>query len=238
MSYELSYFAYSLIFLSIWLLLFSLRKDLRRRMVIFSVVVAPMGPVSEIWFLRDYWQRPTVTSYPISIEDALFAFAVGGIAFSIYKVVFNVAPVASESQRPRAWLPVAFTLIVLSFMLFFTDWLGVNSIFSSSLAFVAVALIAYRLRPDLIKPSICTGLLTLAVFLIVYQIMRLVFSDVLLKWCVGCNPTGVRIFGVNVEELLWDFTWGLTGAVLYEATRGKTLEKRKKTTTATGLCVL
>ena len=86
MDIKYSYLGYSLIFLFIWIIFYILRQDLRRQMVIFSLIITPLGPLSEFWFLKDYWRRPTVTGYPIGLEDAIFAFASGGIAYSIYKI--------------------------------------------------------------------------------------------------------------------------------------------------------
>src|SRR5919106_1066731 len=108
MDIKYSYLGYSLIFLSIWIIFCILRPDLRRRMFIFSLIITSLGPLSEIWFLRDYWRRPTITGSPISIEDAIFAFAIGGIAYSIYKVFFNMTAVPSEDQPRRGWLVIYF----------------------------------------------------------------------------------------------------------------------------------
>jgi hypothetical protein len=226
-TYELSYLTYSLIFLIVWGILFAIRKDIRGKILLASLVVTPMGPISEIWFLRDYWQRPTITGYAISIEDAIFAFAIGGIGFSIYKIMFNVIVVPSQTCPQRKWLILLFPAIVLAYMVFFTNWLRINSIFSSSFAFVTFVALVWWLRPDLIKPSVITGILLLLLFLAIYQIMQVLFPGVLLKWCLGCNPSGVRILGVNIEELLWDFSWGLVGGIAYEATTGKVFQNLK-----------
>jgi hypothetical protein len=74
MDIKYSYLVYSLIFLLVWVVLYILRPDLRRRMLIFSLIM-PLGPLSEFWFLRDYWRRPTITGYPISIGDPIFSIA-------------------------------------------------------------------------------------------------------------------------------------------------------------------
>ena len=227
MNYELSYFVYSLIFLAIWMVIFFLRRDLRRRMFLISLAVAPAGPISELWYLRDYWQRPTITGYPISIEDAVFAFAVGGITFGLFKTLFNTTLTQNEPFPPRRWLAAVLAIGTVASLLIFTNWLRVNSIFPSSLSFIAFAILVWRLRPDLAKPSLVTGVLTLILFLVVYQIMNALFPGVLLRWCTGCNPSGIRILGVNFEEMLWDFSWGLVGGVAYEAVRGKVLQRRK-----------
>jgi predicted neutral ceramidase superfamily lipid hydrolase len=226
MSYQLSYFVYSLIFLGAWIVLFALRPDLRRDMLLFSLVIAPLGPASEIWFLRDYWQRPTITGQPISIEDAVFAFAIGGIAFSLYKTLFRLTSVAGPAQPQRVWLIAACSVINFSSLLLLTGWLRVNSIFSSSLAFVVCTLVIWRLRPDLIRPSLASGLLSLILFMAVYQLMRILFPGALARWCTGCNPSGVMILGVSLEEMLWDFTWGLFGGVVCEAVLGRALLRR------------
>ena len=75
MDIKYSYLGYSLIFLLVWGVFYTLRSDLRRRTLIFSLIVMPLGPLSEFWFLKDYWKRPTITGLPISIEDAIFSFA-------------------------------------------------------------------------------------------------------------------------------------------------------------------
>ena len=76
MDIKYSYLGYSLTFLLLWAVFYILRPDLIRRMLTFSLITLPLGPLSEFWFLKDYWRRPTITGYPISIEDAIFAFAI------------------------------------------------------------------------------------------------------------------------------------------------------------------
>ena len=226
MDIKYSYLGYSLIFLLVWVILFYLRHDLRRRMLIFSLITMPLGPVSEFWFLRDYWRRPTITGYAISIEDAIFAFAIGGIAYSIYKVFFKMSVIESREPPRQAWLGIAFGIILILPLFILTDLLHVNSIFSSTLSFLLITILTWILRPDLRKPSIISGVLVLILFFLVYKIMQLIFPGSLEYWCTGCNPTGIKITGLNIEELLWDFSWGLTGSTMFEIMTGEKLQKR------------
>ena len=54
---SLSYFfVYSLLFMLVWVVLFAARKDLRPPMLLMSIAIAPLGPLSEIWYLQDYWK--------------------------------------------------------------------------------------------------------------------------------------------------------------------------------------
>jgi len=225
MDIKYSYLGYSLIFLLLWVIFYILRPDLRRRMLVFSLMITPMGPLSEIWFLRDYWRRPTITGYPISIEDAIFAFAIGGIAYGIYKILFNLTAVQSEEQ-PRRWLLFAFVIITFLPLLLFTDLLGINSIFSSAFSLFLIAVLTGSLRPDLRKSSIVSGVLTVMLFFLVYKLMQVIFPGAIEYWCMGCNPWGLRLSGINIEELLWDFTWGLAGSTMVEAVTGEKLQRR------------
>jgi len=225
MDIKYSYLGYSLIFLLLWAVFYILRPDLRRRMLIFSLIIMPLGPLSEFWFLRDYWRRPTVTGYPISIEDAIFSFAIGGIAYSIYKVFFNMSIVGGHKQ-PRGWLVIAFLIIIILPLFILTDVLGINSIFSSTFSLFLIAVLTWILRPDLLKPSILSGILVVILFFFVYRAMQVIFPSAIEYWCMGCNPLGLRISGINIEELLWDFSWGLAGGTMVEAVTGERLQKR------------
>jgi len=225
MDIQYSYLGYSLIFLLVWAIFYILRPDLRRRMLIFSLFIMPLGPLSEVWFLKDYWRRPTITGYPISIEDAIFSFAIGGIAYSIYKVFFNMS-VAEGHHQPRGWLVIAFLIIIILPLFILTDLLHINSIFSSTFSLFLIAVLTWILRPDLLKPSIVSGILVVILFFLVYKAMQVIFPSAIEYWCTGCNPLGLRISGINIEELLWDFAWGLAGGTMVEATTGEALQKR------------
>ena len=218
----MDYLGYSMIFLLVWGIFFTLRPDLRRRMLIFSLIIIPLGPLSEFWFLKDYWRRSTITGYPISVEDAIFAFGIGGIGYSIYKVLFNMS-VPEGHKQPRGWLVIAFLIIIILPLFILTDVLGINSIFSSTFSLLLIAVLTWILRPDLLKPSIVSGILVLVLFFLVYKAMQVIFPSAIEYWCMGCNPTGLRISGINIEELLWDFSWGLAGSIMAEAITGERL---------------
>jgi hypothetical protein len=225
MDIKYSYLGYSLIFLLLWIVFYILRPDLRRRMLMFSLIIMPLGPLSELWFLRDYWGRPTITGYPISIEDVIFSFGIGGIAYSIYKVFFKMS-VADAHDQPRGWLVVAFLIIIILPLFILTDLLHINSIFSSTFSLFLIAVLTWILRPDLLKPSIISGILVVILFFLVYKGMQVIFPSAIEYWCMGCNPTGLRISGINIEELLWDFSWGLAGSIMVEAVTGNRMQKQ------------
>lgn len=223
-----SYFLYSVLFMLLWFGIYFYRDDLRTKLLLTSGLIAPMGPLSELWYLRDYWTRETVTATPIGFEDLIFAFALGGIVFSLFKLTAGQA-ISEERPFPkRKYVLLFFPAVILAFLLVFTNWLGVNSIFSSSAAFLVLTLFVWMIRPDLRWPSLASGVLTLLLFVGMYQIMQLIYPNLLLAWCDGCNPSGVRFLGINLEELLWDFSWGTIGGVLYEVASGRALVDRRR----------
>jgi hypothetical protein len=229
MDIRYSYLGYSLIFLVLWLIFYLLRPDLRKRMLIFSLIITPLGPVSELWFLRDYWRRDTITGYPIGVEDAFFSFAIAGIAYSFYKLVFHLTAVQKQDSARHDWLILAFLMMTILPLLLLTDVFHINSIFSSALSFLGIAVLTWVLRPDLWKPSVIGGVLIVILFFLVYKAMQILFPGAIEYWCTGCNPSGVRISGVNLEELLWDFAWGLAGSPMVEVIRGEKFVKWSRT---------
>jgi len=143
----------------------------------------------------------------------------------MYKVFFNMA-VAEGHEQPRGWLVIAFLIIIILPLFILTDLLHINSIFSSTFSLLLIAILTWILRPDLLKPSIVSGILVVVLFFLVYKAMQVIFPSAIEYWCMGCNPLGLRISGINIEELLWDFSWGLAGGPMVEAVTGEGLQRR------------
>jgi hypothetical protein len=81
--YRSAYLVGSLIFGVVWAVLFTLRKDLRREMLSLSLLAGIMGPLSEHFYLQDYWQPEYWLPGFLRIEDFLAGFflGIGGRAF-------------------------------------------------------------------------------------------------------------------------------------------------------------
>lgn len=191
-----------------------------------SLLLAPLGPASEYWYLRDYWKRDTITGTGAGIEDVIFSFAIAGIPLALYPIVSRTRltrRLQGSSNLPALSVLAGSVIISLAVG---TGVFHINSIFTTALAFlITTGYIIYG-RPDLIKPGIVSGGLTLILFVAIYKLLDLICPGVLELWCAGCNPTGLRIWGINAEELLWDLTWGILGGVLYQAVAGYEVQER------------
>ena len=58
-------------------------------MLLISAYGGIAGPISQIWYIRDYWKPETITGWPISFEDVLFGFFIAGIASVAYEILLR-----------------------------------------------------------------------------------------------------------------------------------------------------
>ncbi len=220
------YLFYGLLFTLAWLVLFISRNDLRQPMLIMSAAIAPLGPLSEIWYLQDYWKSVTLTGTAVGIEDLIFGFAIGGIAVALYPAAFNKQFSKMNLPAPNLAVLLMFAASFVVCLVVGTSLLHINSIFTSVVAFGVTAAFIVYWRRDLLKPALLSGMLSFVLFVTVYYLMRIVYPPLLEAWCTGCNPSGIVLFGVNLEELIWDASWGVAGGILYPAIAGYALTSR------------
>ncbi len=91
-----------------------------------------------------------------------------------------------------------------------------NIIYSASLALFIGALVVCYCRPDLIKKIWIGGLLFLLLYLIFFLVLVVIFPRfVAMSWNLSAL-SGVVIFGIPIEELLFAFTFGMLWSSLYE----------------------
>ena len=76
--YKYSYLIADLTLLFVWIILFWHRKDVRREMLIVSIIFGFAGLLVEPIYFQDWWHPLTITGTKIGLEDFLFGFWVGG----------------------------------------------------------------------------------------------------------------------------------------------------------------
>src|SRR3989344_1352521 len=164
-----AYLVGDLIFLSFWVLLFLFRKDLRREMLIMSIVSGLLFPLALI-YIPDYWYPDhVVNSLPLGIEDFLFAFAIGGLGAVLYEVIFSKNHALCECRKRDPRELVAIVAAAVSILVFLTVIFRLNSIYSNYVAFFAIfAYIIYR-RRDLLWQAIISGFSVGVLMFVFYQ---------------------------------------------------------------------
>src|SRR3989344_2060512 len=204
-NFQYSYLIGNIFFLFIWLFLFIFRRDLRKEMLIMSFIVAPMGPISEIFYLRDYWRPEIFNGLLIGIEDLLFGFFIGGITAVIYEVFLGKKYSNKHLFARSKWLFPGGILVIICIM------------FVGFMVFI---------RRDILKESIYSGLLVCGLIFIFYIIFGYIFNGVIQKWWVLKNISGILIFGVPIEELMWGFGWGFVASPAYTFINGLRLKDK------------
>lgn len=206
-----------------WLIFFRSRPDLRRKMLKASVMGGLAGLIAEFWYFRDYWRPPSsVGLATVSPEDFLFGFFITGLAVSVYDVVFRRTFSNGEQRRKKHFAFLFLTGIGALFL--FNNWLGFNSIFVSSIAFIIFSVIMASIRKDLWIPLLVSGILTLLIIIPVYAIIFNLISPT--YWdsygLLSGTPYGATVLGnVPLTELLWYFSWGCMAGIAYDFASGK-----------------
>ncbi len=222
-----AYLIGSFIFLSVWLLFFVFRKDLRREMLAMSFVGGFFAPLALV-FLPDYWYpNHIVGKYPLGIEDYLFAFAIAGIGSVAYEATFGKTHTLCECRKrnPRDLIIISGVSIVVLLGLAFV--FGLNSIYSNYLAFLIIFGFIVIFRRDLLWQSLMSGLMVGILMFLFYLTWIAIYPGVIEHWWKLENISGILILGVPLEEIVWGFSWGIAGGSLYEFARGIGLKDKE-----------
>lgn len=227
LGYQYTYlFADMVVGFPLWLVFFILREDLRHKMLVFGLLGAVAGPVSELFYLKDYWHPVLITNTSIGIEDVLFGLFAGGIASVLYEELF-AKHFLKRHLRSHHWIFFVFPFVAVLFYVanrFFPVY-RLNSIYASAVAFVLTALTILFLRRDLWVDSLVSGIIAGLIFFFGYLFLLSVFPQIFEKMWLLKNISGIRLAKIPVEELLWAFTFGLMAGPIYECYTGLALRK-------------
>lgn len=210
----------------IWIFLFYKRIDLRKRIIYTSLVGGIVGIISEYWYFRDYWQPPTVVQNFPYIEDFIFGFFIVGITLSISHFLFRTIPVKSIKTYKK--ITLAMFLVNFVLLIILNNVFGLNSIYVSSILFIATATIILFIRKDLLKNAVATSFFVLTIITLIYLILFDVISPNYWDkyWMLASTKLGYTILGnIPVTEAIWYASWGLLGGTVFDFTFGNKPEK-------------
>jgi Lycopene cyclase len=201
-----------------WLILFILRKDSRKKMLIMSLAVLAFA-FFDYLSRPGYWHPPTFFSVPIGIEGVLFGFSFGGVASVIYPVEKNKRQVKHgiDIKNIAALSPVLIISVGL-YLLF-----DVNMMISLPLGILAGCLLIMIIRRDLVKRLLYSGLYFGLLYPFVLGVWFMLFPQGLEWWNLEIYG-GIAILNVPLGEVLFGFLFGAFWGVLYEFVFGYKLE--------------
>ena len=216
------WFIWSLIILGVWMVIYLIKKDYRKKMLKMSWITMPFG-LTEPLFVPEYWSPPSLFDLAentgFDIESLIFSFAIGGIGTVIYNLIFKskfieVPPTERSHARHSLHSYILFVpVFVFAGLSFFTD---LNHIYCGIIAMFLGGLATLYCRPDLKEKIWVSGILFTALYFVYFGSILPFFPNyVELYWNLE-NLTHVLILGIPIEELLFAFTFGMYWSGLYE----------------------
>lgn len=223
MSYDFAYLITSVLLLIVWLILYWLKPQSRKKMLLVSMLTAPLG-LTEPFFVPSYWLPFTLFDLArktrFDIESILFSFAVGGIAAILYEAFWGQhrkrVPIHEQHQGRHQIHRLALISPIVSFLLLYL-FTSLNPIYSSILSMVVGAVATWYCRPDLVRAMVTGSLLFLALYFVVFLVgfVWLFPGYVEAVWNLPVI-SGILIVGVPIEELLFAATLGAMWSSVYE----------------------
>ena len=221
MTYHYVWLVWSSAFLLPWVLLYALFPQHRVAMWWASVFMAPFG-LTEPMFVPEYWNPPSLFELAqrtgFDIESIIFSFAIGGIAAVLYNIILHkrmeVLSPAERHQWRHRWhrwaLAVPFVLFPI---LYFLPW---NPVYAGIAAMMLGAIAAVLCRPDLKSNTLLGGVLFLALYTIFLLGLKWSAPGYIEQVWNLKDLSGIVIYGLPIEELMFGFSFGLVWTGIYE----------------------
>lgn len=221
MNYHYVWFIWSTAFLIPWAALYLLFPAHRRPMLMTSVFTAPFG-LTEPLFVPEYWNPPSLFDLAqktgFDIESLIFTFGIGGVGAVFYNVLTGrrlqrVEAAERRHHRHRLHLAALLVPVVAFPLLYLLPW---NAIYPGVLAMLAGAISAVLCRPDLKLKTLVGGCIFLGYYLLFMLALKWLAPGYIESvWNLDAL-TGISIYGVPLEELLFGFAFGAYWAGVYE----------------------
>jgi len=227
-NYSYTYLLMGALFAIVWIILYALRKDTRKEMIIMSLIFAPLGALTDLVNIQDWWRPENILHLKSGIPEGIIAgFFMGGIAAVIYQEVFmkklRKQKSLGETKNIRLFLSIGIGLI-LFFGLFL---LGLNSLMTTTITLTILALIIWIQRPDLIISSLVTGILFVIISFPIYAILNGLSPGWIDSFYYFQNIPKIMILSVPLDDIIWFFFAGLAIGPVYEYWQAKKLVNKK-----------
>ena len=210
--------------LPFWLLVFFIRKDLRRKLWHTGRAYGLASVIMGQLFTFDYW-NPTYFFGPyFPLEDFLYGLINASFITVLYQFAFKVN--YSSETLPSA---KRFTLIFagLSFIIlyFLIKKCGLNSIYGQIFLLLTIGGYTIFKRPDLFKPILINSIFTVVVVFIWLTTIFWIYPQGVTDNWETTILFDIYFFRVPIEELFFAFSLGFGGSFFYEISNGKLLAK-------------
>jgi hypothetical protein len=196
--------------LSSFLFLFSLVLILslprHRKILIFSGLFSLPFSLFSIAFVPEYWNPEKIGGWIVGIEDLLFSFATGCIAWGIYCLIskkecrFNF----SFFSILKRYMIVTNLCILAGIFL----WLADIPIMTATIIIILIVGVILFYYHKNLWFSILLGAIGFTIFYaIIISLFYKFWPLIFFQWSTGCL-SGMVILGIPIEEIIWAFVFG------------------------------
>lgn len=227
---------WSLILIAIWLVIYvSLGSGKEKKeMLVVSLWTSLLG-LTEPLFVPEYWSPPSLFDLAMrtgfDIESLIFSFGIGGIAVILYGRIFrrqDVSMSIKEHHLPRhkfhVWMLLSAPTVLVALLLT-TD---LNPLHSSIIAMIVGGLATWYCRPDLKKKMMVSALIFSGLYFF-YFLTLIAISPGYVEQVWNLEAiSGILIFGIPLEELLFALSFGFIWSSIYEHLAWKRLKLIKQ----------
>jgi hypothetical protein len=233
---QFAWLLWSLLFVGIWAIIYFLLKnrEARKEMFLVSLWTSLLG-LTEPLFVPTYWNPPSLFDLAhrtgFDIESLIFAFAAGGIVFTLYNLLFRkneklMSELSCHSHRHRFHLAILWSVPLITIILFFTT--TINPIYDFIIAGIIGGLLTWYCRSDLMKKMVTSASLFLALYYLYFLTLIAAYPGYVEQVWNLKNLSGILITGVPLEELLFAVVLGFYWSSVYEHLAWKKLKLIKQ----------
>jgi len=213
------WFAWSLLFLVLWGIIFAAFPGERRKMWQTSLFTMPFG-LTEPLFVPRYWSPPSLFNLAertgFDIESLIFCFAIRGVSAVFYDLLIGRRSrrmTSAERHLPLHRHHVLISPVIAFLVLVFLPW---NPIYPGVLAMAVGAIATMLCRPDLKARTWVGGILFLVYYSILLEGLRVSSPGYIERVWNLPALIGTKLFGLPIEELLFAFCFGMYWSGAYE----------------------
>lgn len=221
---EYAWFGGSLILFLIWLIIYYFRPDLRKEMVIVSLIFTPVGLTGHL-YAGSYWNPDHLTKLfglNVGMADFLFTFSISGMGAVFYQFLldkhYSDTSPGIYFNRILSIVLVLATGVVVFYTLEYILSVSLNIIITSAVGLLVMGLLFAWLYSRQTTSIILNGLLFGLFIVLVERITGFIFPGFFGLWIEG-ELLGYYLWGVPVEEFIWHFAWGMAIGSVYEISR-------------------
>jgi len=198
-------------------MVYSLRPDLRSAMARTALAALPLA-FTESLFLGVYWSPIFLfdlgSRYGFGIEDFLFVALLGMLTCASYPTAFRkgLRPAVKKRSRVACMLPLALggaglavVLLLPAIPIIYRTW-SVMGLF---------VLVTWIVRGELIGPSCAGGAIVTVCYWLICLGWQILYPGIFTSAWNQEALSGLFVFGVPIEELIYAGMAGMSGTVLY-----------------------